>query len=403
VPSNAAVFRLFGFPVHVRAGFFMFMVLVVMVQGPTFGIPFAVFLALFTLLHELGHAFAARATGAEAQIALDFMAGYAAFTPTRPLKRWERVGISFAGPGVQILVGTVVYVMLRGQLAMPEYGNAIQHAVFWSGPIIGLFNLVPVLPFDGGTIAEVGVELVARDRAHQIMQWFTIAVAIVAMVWMALDPNLVRFIFFAVIPLLSVLASMNQERNHLRRAKGQQVLARAEALAWATGQVQFPTGTVPSPWFRAWQQLQFGDRNAALHVLLLDLADTEPINWWPPDAAPVEALRQVADVLPQPMPQGRAYSATRTPLTMRPPRSVPTERRCWPCMSHAPLRRWATAPLRWRGCAPPRRRRPTWSRTPLITPRSSTPCATTPSSLPRSAVEDLRRELLRGDQAVGGM
>jgi Zn-dependent protease len=309
VPSNAAVFRLFGFPVHVRAGFFMFMVLVVMIQGPTFGIPFAVFLALFTLLHELGHAFAARATGAEAQIALDFMAGYAAFTPTRPLKRWERIGISFAGPGVQILIGTIVYVMLRGQLAMPEYGNAVQHAVFWSGPIIGLFNLIPVLPFDGGTIAEVGVELVARDRAHQIMQWFTIAVAVTAMVWMALDPNLVRFIFFAVIPLLSVLASMNQERNHIRRAKGQQVLARAEALAWATGQVQFPSGTVPSPWFRAWQQVQFGDRHAALHVLLLDLADTEPINWWPPDAAPVEALRQVADVLPQPVPQGRAYSS----------------------------------------------------------------------------------------------
>jgi Zn-dependent protease len=309
VPTPAAVFRLFGFPVHVRPGFFMFMILVVVAQGPTFGIPFAVFMAVFTLIHELGHAFAARSTGAEAQIALDFMAGYAAFTPTRILKKWERIGISFAGPGVQILLGGIVYLAVRGGWATPEPGNAIQLAVFWAGPLIGLFNLIPVLPFDGGAIAQVGVEVVAGERAHRFMQWFTIVVAIGAMVWMALDPHLVRFVFFAVIPLVSVVASMSTERTHERRAQSQQLLGRAEALAWATGQVQFPDGTVPSPWFRAWQQVRSGDRQAALHVLLLDLADTEPVNWWPPDAAPVEALTQVADLLRTPIPQGRSYSS----------------------------------------------------------------------------------------------
>lgn len=307
--SNPAVFRLFGFPVHVRTGFWVFMMLVVFAQGPTFGIPFAVFLALFTVIHELGHAFAARATGADAQIALDFMAGYAAFTPTRPLSRWERVGISFAGPGVQILTGAIVYLAVRGELAAPQPGNAIQQAVFWAGPMIGLFNLIPVLPFDGGTIAEVVVELFAKQRAHRVMQWATIVVALTAMASMALNPSMVRFIFFAVIPLMSVVASMSNDKSRERRAKSQQLLARAEALAWATGDVQFPPGTVPSPWFRAWQQLQAGDRHAALHVLLLDLADTEPVNWWPPDAAPVEALRQVCTVLPATLPQGRPYSS----------------------------------------------------------------------------------------------
>jgi stage IV sporulation protein FB len=309
VPATAAVFRLFGFPVHVRAGFFVFMAIVVFAQGPTFGIPFAVFLAVFTIIHELGHAFAARSTGAEAQIALDFMAGYAAFTPTRELTKWERVGISFAGPGIQILIGSIVYLAVRGGIETPQSGNAIQLAVFWAGPMIGLFNLIPVLPFDGGTIAEVAVELAVGERAHRVMQWFTIVVAVGAMVWMALDPNLVRFVFFAVIPLLSVAASMSNDRTRERRAKSQQVLARAEALAWATNQVQFPAGTVPSPWFRAYQQLQHDDRQAALHVLLLDLADTEPVNWWPPDAAPIDALTQVVGVLPEPIPQGRSYSS----------------------------------------------------------------------------------------------
>ena len=83
------------------------MVLVVIVNGAPLGVWLAAFIAGLTLLHELGHAVAARATGARAEISLDFLAGYASFVPTRPLKRWERAGISFAGPGIQIVVSVV--------------------------------------------------------------------------------------------------------------------------------------------------------------------------------------------------------------------------------------------------------------------------------------------------------
>lgn len=309
MPSPSAQFRFLGFPVHVRAGFWMFMALVVFIQGPRTGIPFALFLAVFTLIHELGHAFAARSTGARAEIALDFMAGYAAYTPSRPLTRGERALISFAGPGVQIAIGGIVYLALRGALAGPEAGNAVQLAVFWAGPVIGALNLLPLLPFDGGHLAQIGVEFVAPKQAHKIMQWFTIGATLLAIGVMAIDPTSRRWVFFALIPLLSVVAGMSNEKNRGRRSQGQQALSRAEALAWGTGVVDFPRGMVPSPWFRAWQQLQSGDSLAARHVLLLDLADTEPVNWWPPDAAPLDALHQVMAVLPTPLPQGRAYSA----------------------------------------------------------------------------------------------
>lgn len=309
MPSPSAQFRFMGFPVHVRAGFWMFMALVVFIQGPRFGIPFAVFLAVFTLIHELGHAFAARNTGARAEISLDFMAGYAAYTPSRPLTRGERALISFAGPGVQIAIGSVVYLALRGALAGPEAGNAVQLAVFWAGPVIGLLNLLPLLPFDGGHLAEIGVELVAPKRAHTFMQWFTVGATGIAIAVMALEPELRRWVFFALIPLLSVAAAMSQEKQRGHRSQSQQALARAEALAWAGDVVDFPRGAVPSPWYRAWQQLRAGDQQAALHVLLLDFADTEPVNWWPPDAAPDDALRQVAALLPSPLPTGRAYSS----------------------------------------------------------------------------------------------
>jgi hypothetical protein len=102
---------------------------------------------------------------------------------------------------------------------------------------------------------------------------------------------------------------MSASKSLARRSQRQTTLSRAEALAWATGQVRFPDGTVPSPWFRAWQQLQAGDTLSARHVMTLDLADTAPVNWWPPDAAPLDALEAVLTVLPEPIPTGRGYSS----------------------------------------------------------------------------------------------
>ncbi|MBV1893303.1 MAG: hypothetical protein KUG57_04600, partial [Ilumatobacteraceae bacterium] len=91
------MFRLLGFPVHVRPGFVMFMVLIVVLYGDEFGIWLAGSLAAFTLLHELGHAVAARRTGAKAEISLNFLAGYASYVPIRQLSRAEQAWISFAG------------------------------------------------------------------------------------------------------------------------------------------------------------------------------------------------------------------------------------------------------------------------------------------------------------------
>lgn len=309
MPSKPTEFHLFGFPVQVRPGFLMFMGLVVLLQGPTFGIPFAVLMAGFTLIHELGHAVAARSTGARARIALDFMAGYASFTPVRPLTPRERIAISFAGPGVQIALGTLAYVVLRGGLAWPQAGHPWQQAMFWAGPAIGVFNLLPVIPFDGGAIAEAAVAMVSPKNARRIMEWVTVVLTVAAVAVMAVDEQRSRFLLFAVLPLASVMASMSASKVQARRAERQTTLSRAEALAWAGGGVHFPDGTVPSPWYRAWQQLQAGDSVSARHVIVLDLADTEPVNWWPPEAAPLAALEAVVDALPQPLPTGRAYSS----------------------------------------------------------------------------------------------
>lgn len=316
MPSSPAAFRLFGFPVHIGAGFWMFMVLIAVTNSSSEGlgvdgaIILAALIAAFTLIHELGHAVAARATGAKAEITLAFMAGYASFVPTRPLTRLERVGISFAGPAVQIITGTAVYVALGGPLEWPIHGlTPAQFGALWAGPVIGLFNLIPILPFDGGNILEQVVSAFSPTHARRIMVVFTVVVSVGTMVYMATQPTLRGLIIFMAIPLLSVGQIMSSEKARAAHASGQEQLARAEALAWATGDVsRFPPGHVPSPWFRAHQQLRHGHPEVARQLLLADLSDDTAVNWWPPDAAPLASLEELLSLLPRPLPHGRSFS-----------------------------------------------------------------------------------------------
>lgn len=317
MPSTA--FRLFGFPVHVRSGFVFFMVLVVLVNGVDLGLWLAGFLAAFTLVHELGHAVAARATGARAEIALDFLYGYASFRPTRHLKRWERAGISFAGPAVHIGVSLLVLVAMGvNPLDRDDITSSyVALAAWWAGPVIGLFNLVPVMPFDGGAIAETVVEQVLGARARAVMLYASVGVTLAAGVWFMLTPRLQGLAVFALIPLIAQLQILTAHRDSRKATRSgstgvtvasRDPVARAEALAWATGDVhRFGPGELPSPWFRAHQQLRAGWPEVARDVLLHDLQHGSDGRWWPPYAAPVAALAEVVELLPDPLPTGRPF------------------------------------------------------------------------------------------------
>ena len=100
--------RVLGFPVHVRRGFVLFMVLIVVLYGDEYGVWLAASIAAFTLLHELGHAVAARRAGAKAEISLDFLAGYASYSAPKPLSRGVEAVIALAGPVTHITAGLIV-------------------------------------------------------------------------------------------------------------------------------------------------------------------------------------------------------------------------------------------------------------------------------------------------------
>lgn len=321
--APAAAFHLAGFPVQVRPGFVVFLLLVIAAQGPEFGLPFAVFVAAFTLLHELGHAVAARRTGARASISLDFMAGYAAFTPTRRLTRPERIGIALAGPMAQILSGAIAYAMVSlatgTGLMSPDWDNPFVVSALWAGPVLGVLNLAPVLPFDGGHVALALLEAASPRHARRIMQVATVVLSFGAIIWLGSDAANIPYLLFAAIPLFTVVAQVAEERGRVRAGHVRDRLETAEAAAWSTGRIDFPRGCVPSPWFRAWQQATQGQHDVAVRIILDDLVagtggheslGQAPARWWPPEAAPDDALATVVALLPDPLPQaGRPVAA----------------------------------------------------------------------------------------------
>lgn len=298
------MFRLLGFDVRVRTGFVLFTGLIVFLYQNAFGLWLAGGIAGFTLLHELGHAVAARSTGAKAEISLDFMAGYTSFQATRVLRKRERAMISISGPATQIVISlAVLFAMGVDPLSVDSARESdASLAIWWAGPVIGLLNLVPVLPLDGGHIAQTVLEAVLRRPARREMAIASLVVTIGIAVAMAVTgrTDFVIFIAFLLIGQLQIVQATSRRP------------ARAPA-ATVWNNDGFMQAGPQSPWQQAYQAISAGQPQRAEQLIVDDLmADAgnssgDP-RWVAPYDAPPGALHAIVETLPMDLPPGNAYS-----------------------------------------------------------------------------------------------
>lgn len=156
-PRRAGLqFRLFGFPVAIDLSFIIvlgFLGFATVSRGLAYLVLWVVIAIIAVLVHELGHAFAARAAGAAPTIELSGFGGVTTFSLARRLSRWRSLGISAAGPATGLLIGGALIWLARSVDIDPDStaGFVISVAVFvtlgW-----GILNLLPILPMDGGHI-----------------------------------------------------------------------------------------------------------------------------------------------------------------------------------------------------------------------------------------------------------
>ncbi len=115
------------------------------------------------VLHELGHALAGRQVGVEPYVVLYQMGGLT-YLPGRALSRGQHIYVSLAGPAAGFL--TLMCVLAAryglattsvgdwvesGPMTSLLVGEAIQDLV-WTNGYWTLFNLLPILPLDGGQV-----------------------------------------------------------------------------------------------------------------------------------------------------------------------------------------------------------------------------------------------------------
>jgi Zn-dependent protease len=137
-----------------------------------------IFAALISiLLHELGHVWMGQLFGSHGHIVLHGMGGLAIGSNDLP-QRWQRILVSAAGPGIQLLFyGAIWAVLLAGYV--PDQNSAARLFVvlllyinlFW--PIL---NLLPIWPLDGGMITRELCEWGSPRQGLLISLWISLIV-----------------------------------------------------------------------------------------------------------------------------------------------------------------------------------------------------------------------------------
>ena len=297
-------------------GFVGFMALLAALNArdPRFGAVLAASFAVFTLVHELGHALAARRFGANAAISLSFLVGLAEVQPTRPLARWERAVITAAGPLTAAAAAIVVLAATGNRLIAlsSSVDGRLATAVRWTGVVLGLLNLLPLMPLDGGNLLALAVDRLWPGRGRVVVQWWTVAACVAAAVAIALRP---RWLLWAVSVVLLAAWNLHALRVGRRASRlmadtDEADAARdAERAAWASGVVgRFPDGWVASPWLRARQRLLRGDADGARTLLARSL--TAPSGAWAlPSGASSDELAALAALVPDDAPVDRLHGA----------------------------------------------------------------------------------------------
>lgn len=157
--------KLFGIPIRVHYTFLLLLAFIWYVEttvlGAQAGLHSVIFWALIfvcVLLHELGHSLVAQSYGLTiASIILLPIGGVSQITeiPRDPIKE---VAITVAGPvtnfliaGVLLLFGKMIYPSLQFSEISLQSGSTIVD-LFWANIMLGLFNIVPAYPMDGGRI-----------------------------------------------------------------------------------------------------------------------------------------------------------------------------------------------------------------------------------------------------------
>jgi len=197
--------KLFGIDIHVDWSWFLIFILVSWSLSATFGqfrpewtvgmrwgmaIVAALIFFASVLAHELAHSVAAQSRGVPVRNITLFMFGGVANIQREPASPAEELYITIVGPLTSLFLGAVFLVWGTGRLhtlginisVTSVQTGAFRIVLAWLGSInimVGLFNLIPAFPLDGGRIFRALTWAITRDlrRSTRYASWLGQAIA----------------------------------------------------------------------------------------------------------------------------------------------------------------------------------------------------------------------------------
>jgi Zn-dependent protease len=171
-----------GFPIEVNLTFLLMLGLVFLTRGGLVGMLLTVLTFTSIVVHELGHAVVARRLGVRiAGIELQFFGGVAKMV-TPPRSARDEILIAIAGPAVSL--GIAIVAIFLGVLVRSSLLNYLGFANL----ILGVFNLLPALPMDGGRVLRaylaqrVGV-IAATHKAVAVAKYIAIGLGVLGVIY----------------------------------------------------------------------------------------------------------------------------------------------------------------------------------------------------------------------------
>ena len=140
----------FGIPVYLDWSTIILALMFLQLDNIVLSLALAAVLLVSIVLHELGHSLTARCFGCNTKDITLTVIGGCASLERMPDKAWQELLVAAAGPATSFVIGAVMW------FAAVALNEGFAAVLLWCGAQLniglGLFNLLPGFPMDGGRI-----------------------------------------------------------------------------------------------------------------------------------------------------------------------------------------------------------------------------------------------------------